>query len=151
MKKAKNGPSSKHHSLNEFCRALSRHKKILLACHIAPEGDAIGSILAMESLLRRMGKKTTVVAEDIFPERLFCLSAKRWILIDQVKNFAAYDAIVIADCPTLERTGRVRERLSPSTVIFNIDHHISNRLFGHYNYVRPEAAASGEVDRKSVV
>ncbi|MBI3307701.1 MAG: bifunctional oligoribonuclease/PAP phosphatase NrnA [Candidatus Omnitrophica bacterium] len=136
----------KKDSLKEFCRAVKKYKSYYLSCHITPEGDAIGSILAMESLLRRLGKKTFVVCEDAFPERLRCLSDKRWNQLKNLKKPApSCEAIVIADCPTLERIGTVKNLIKPQTVIFNIDHHISNRRFGQHNYIRPEAAASGEV------
>jgi bifunctional oligoribonuclease and PAP phosphatase NrnA len=137
--------SKKSTDLKAFCRALKDQDNILLACHIAPEGDAIGSILAMDSLLKRLGKKTTVVAEDSFPERLFCLSSKRWKRMDEIKKKGPYQALVVADCPNLERIGKVRDFIGPETVIFNIDHHVSNVHFGQYNYVLPKAAASGEV------
>lgn len=141
----KNTPASKNKtSLAAFCQALKKHNRFLLSCHVSPEGDAIGSIYAMESLLRRLGKKTIVVSEDPFPKRLYCLNSKRWNQIDQVKP-QKFDALVTADCPTLARIGRVQELINPETVIFNIDHHVSNEYFGKYNYVIPEAAASGEV------
>ena len=136
----------KKDDLAGFCRALKAHGRFLLSCHVLPEGDAIGSILAMESLLRRLGKKTKVVAEDAFPTRLSCLSSKRWNRLQDFKgSLEDFDALVVADCPTLERIGRVKELVGPHTVIFNIDHHVSNQRFGRYNYIRPEAAASGEV------
>jgi len=132
--------------LAEFCRGLKKYDHFLLSCHVSPEGDAIGSTLAMDSLLRRMGKKTTVVCEDAFPERLLCLSSRRWKQVHQVKRSpSSFQALVVSDCPSLERIGKVKQLISPETVIFNLDHHISNVLFGHYNYVRPKAAASGEV------
>ncbi len=137
---------TKPDTLQAFCAALKRPRRFLLACHVAPEGDAIGSLLAMESLLRRLGKKTTVVNEDPFPERLPCLSARTWHQPHEIKQApGAFDALVTTDCPTLERIGKVREWITPETIIFNIDHHISNNLFGRYNYVRPQASASGEV------
>lgn len=133
-------------SLAQFCRALKRHKSFLLACHVAPEGDAIGSLLAMQSILHRLGKKTLVVNEDEFPERLPCLSSKTWNQYSKVKKKKfKFDALLTTDCPTLERIGKVKELINPDTVIFEIDHHISNRYFGKYNYVRPDAAATGEV------
>lgn len=132
-------------TLKRFCRALKNYKSYLLSCHVTPEGDAIGSILAMESLLRRLGKKTFVICEDAFPERLRCLSGKRWHQMKDVKQPPPFDAIVVADCPTLERIGSVKNLLAPQTIIFNIDHHISNNRFAQHNYIRPEAAASGEV------
>jgi len=126
--------------------ALKKHQRFLLTCHVLPEGDAIGSLLAMDSLLRRLGKKTYVLAHDSFPERLPCLSSKRWRKLADLNGLAPkFDAIVLTDCPTLERIGGVRSLIKDDTVIFNIDHHVSNTQFGHYNYVRPEAAATGEV------
>lgn len=134
-------------TLDEFCKGLKRSDHFLLASHVNPEGDAVGSVIAMDSILRRAGKKTTIVCEDAFPERLHCLPHQdRWNVFNDVKvRKNRFDALVVADCPTLERIGKVRELLRPDTVIFNIDHHISNACFGQYNYVRPEAAACGEV------
>jgi phosphoesterase RecJ-like protein len=136
----------KKDTLNQFCNALKKYDRYLLSCHVAPEGDAIGSLLAMESLLRRLGKKTTVVCEDEFPKRLSCLSDKRWHTLNQIeKSSPSFEALVVTDCPTLERIGNVRKLLFPPTVIFNIDHHVSNTRFGDHNYIHPEAAACGEV------
>lgn len=137
---------SKKTSLADFCKALKKYDNYLLSCHVVPEGDAIGSILAMESLLRRLGKKTTVVCQDEFPARLSCLSSKRWHQVDQLlAKPKKFDALLVTDCPTLERIGTVKNLINPKTVIFNVDHHISNVYFGQYNYVLPQSAASGEV------
>ena len=134
-------------SLAAFCRGLKQHNHFLLASHVNPEGDAIGSLLAVDSLLRRLGKKTTIACEDPFPERLYCLPHReRWRVLDEVKEkIKSFEALVVTDCPSLERIGKVRELVTKDTVIFNIDHHISNVRFGKYNCVQPEAAASGEV------
>lgn len=133
-------------TLKTFCAALKRYDHFLLACHVLPEGDAIGSILALDSLLRRLGKKTTIVGEDDFPKRIYCFSSRRWNRADQIQKPAeSFQALVLADCATLERIGSVKKLLTPKTVIFNIDHHVSNAGFGHYNCVQPKAVASGEV------
>jgi phosphoesterase RecJ-like protein len=133
-------------TLADFCRALKGCERYLLTCHVMPEGDAIGSMLAMDSLLRRIGKEVIIICEDAFPERLHCLSDKRWNRIDSVDRARIeFDALLTTDSPSLKRIGRVQELVRDETVIFNIDHHVSNKYFGHYNYVRPEAAATGEV------
>ncbi len=137
----------KSDSLKKFCEALKSHDHYLLSCHVLPEGDAVGSILAMDSLLRRLGKKTMVVCQDSFPERLCFLSGHRyWHRADDLKKKGlSFKTLVVADSPTLDRIGRVKNLLHPDAVIFNIDHHVSNACFGHFNYIRPEAAASAEV------
>ncbi len=134
-------------SLKKFCEGLKKQKSFLLASHVNPEGDAIGSIIAVESILKRLGKKAQIVCEDTFPERLHCLRYEgKWNLYKDVRDKnLEFDALVVADCPTLERIGKVKDLLHPDTAIFNIDHHISNTEFGTYNYVKPQAAACGEV------
>ena len=146
MKKNKGTHSKKRdESLEALCQALKKKDNFLLASHINPEGDAVGSILALESLLRRLGKKTLIACEDPFPERLACLPSKRWNRAKDVPSSRQFDALVVADCPTLERIGSVQKLLTPKTEIFNIDHHISNLRFGHHNYIQPSASAAGEV------
>ena len=135
----------KDSSLAELCRALKKKDNFLLASHINPEGDAIGSILALESLLRRLNKKAIIVCEDEFPDRLSCLSSKRWNRVKDIPSGRKFGALVVADCPTLERIGSVQNFITKETEIFNIDHHISNTRFGHYNYIQPSASAAGEV------
>ena len=132
-------------SLPELCEGLKKADHFLLASHVNPEGDAIGSVLALESLLRRLGKKTLIVCEDSFPERLNCLPSTLWNQAKDIPPGKKFGGLVVADCPTIERIGSVRKLLSPETKIFNIDHHITNTRFGHYNYIQPSAAACGEV------
>lgn len=133
-------------SLEVFCKALKSHQNFLLACHVLPEGDALGSLYAMESLLRRLGKKTCMVGEAPLPKSLTSLfPSERWHTVEELKRRPIrWDALVVTDCPTLERIGKVKDLLRPDTAIFNIDHHVSNNFFGQFNYVRPKAAASGE-------
>ncbi len=137
----------KSNSLETFCQGLKKQKSFLLASHVSPEGDAVGSLIAIESLLRRLGKKTKIICDDIFPERLSCLPHQdRWNVYSKNKNDKfSFDSLVVTDCPTLERIGRVKEMVTPETVVFNIDHHISNVGFGRFNFVQPKAAACGEV------
>ena len=137
--------SGKKDSLASICNALKKTDNFLLASHVNPEGDAVASVLALDSLLRRLGKKTMIACEDAFPERLGCLPDKRWNQEKDVPASRKFGALVVADCPTLERIGSVKKLLSPETKIFNIDHHISNTRFGHYNYIQPSASACGEV------
>lgn len=136
----------KSHSMARFCQALKTRRHFLLSCHVLPEGDAIGSMLAMDHLLRKLGKKTTIVCQDAFPARLSVLHNRRWQQLHELRKApSSFDAVVTTDCPTLERIGNVQDLILPDTAVFNIDHHISNEYFGTYNYVKPEAAACGEV------
>lgn len=145
-RKSSSQPSSPS-DLSSLCRALKKTKSVLLACHVLPEGDSIGSLFAMQSLLKRLGKKTLIVGEDAFPPRLkSCFGPNQWESYEDVKNSGLkFDALLVTDCPTLERIGKVQKLLNSDTVIFNLDHHVSNNRFGDYNYVVPKASATGEV------
>jgi phosphoesterase RecJ-like protein len=136
----------KKSSFDEFAKAIRKQKSFLLTCHVTPEGDAIGSLLAMASLLKKIGKKVTIVCQDEFPPRLACLSSKGWQQTREVDvTKLKFDALLTTDCPTLKRIGNVNELIAEDTVIFNIDHHVSNTDFGDYNLVVSEASASAEV------
>jgi phosphoesterase RecJ-like protein len=88
-----------------------------------------------------------IVCDDSFPERLYCLPHRdRWNVYHPSKHKKLpFDALVVTDCPNLDRIGRVKECVKRGMAVFNIDHHISNLHFGSHNYVQPQAAASGEV------
>jgi bifunctional oligoribonuclease and PAP phosphatase NrnA len=132
-------------SVETFCEGLKLGNRFLLASHVTPEGDAVGSVLAMDSLLRRLGKQTKIVCQDVIPERLSWLSNGRWNVVPDVSASEQFDCLVVADCPKIERIGTVGDLITPKTKIFNIDHHVSNTKFGHFNYVLPNAGACGEV------
>jgi bifunctional oligoribonuclease and PAP phosphatase NrnA len=134
-------------NLKQICKEIQDRNFFLIAPHVTPEGDAIGCALAMESLLRRLGKKTLIISEDPIPSRLSFFENKRWNVAKSLSKALTLeaDALVTVDCPTLERIGHAREFIADNVSIFNIDHHISNKNFGHFNYVNPDAAACGEV------
>ena len=145
MKRNKSVTNRKSDSLAALCQGLKKTDNFLLASHVNPEGDAVASVLALESLLRRLGKKTLIACEDAFPDRLGCLPSNRWNQVKDVPPGRKFDALLVADCPTLERIGSVQKLITSETKIFNIDHHISNKCFGDCNYIQPTASACGEV------
>ena len=135
-------------SLSKVVDAIRRHKRFLISAHIDPEGDAVGSQLAIASLLKRMGKKVMLIDEDPPPAScMFLPRIKSIILYKDLNGRRAwkFDCAVIVDCPTLERIGRVRELIAEDTTLINIDHHVSNDMFGDVNWVDSRAAAVGEM------
>ena len=150
MKEARPARHRQRHSssLQEVSRALSRHKSFLLAAHVRPEGDSVGSLLALKELLRRLKKKCWIVNEDPFPERLGLLPRNGWHTAREIarrKNKPVFDAAIVVDCPRPGRMGAVEALIHPDTVLINIDHHVSNSFFGTHNLVRANASACGEL------
>jgi phosphoesterase RecJ-like protein len=129
-------------------KLLRSKKSFLLTAHVNPEGDSVGSLLALSSLLRKLGKKCYIASENGFPKRLRFLPCRNWYSISRLKSRKAmpsFDACIVVDCASLERTGKVATLLNPGIPIVNIDHHVSNRRFGDINLVDVNAAACGEI------
>jgi len=121
---------------------LERHQRCLISTHVSPEGDALGSALALAHALRGIGKEALVVNRDPVPRLLDFLPSDG--LFRQVSRpDEGYDLLVVVDCGDLERTALFNEWRPPTIV--NIDHHITNKRFGRTNWVEPDAAATAEM------
>jgi phosphoesterase RecJ-like protein len=127
--------------LSAVCRVFAEKSRFLIACHENPEGDAIGSELALALALRRMGKKATVLNADPVPGNLLFLPGADTVLFEA--DGSEYEVAVVVDCGATERTGRVAPELSKCPVLVNIDHHRTNGDRGELSLVDPDAAATG--------
>lgn len=124
--------------------AIRLYQDFIISAHIQPEGDAIGSQLALARLLTKLGKKVRIVNADPVPEPLRFLPGTEAIITTREKVGVAPAAAVILDCPSLERIGWVKDELGKAALI-NVDHHVSNTNFGGENWVDPQAASAGEM------
>lgn len=129
-------------SLPEVVALIQRKKSFLITGHVSPEGDVLGSGLALALALRRMGKSAEVVNRDPFPRQLLFLPHEG--LYSQRETITQpAEVLIVVDCGTLERTGY--KRPLPAEVLVNIDHHVTNPSFGDVNWVLPTATATGEM------
>ena len=127
--------------LSAICRVLREHGRFLIACHENPEGDAIGSELALALALRKMGKTATVLNADPVPANLLFLPGADTVVFTE--DGSKYDVAVVLDCGSPERTGRVGRELRKCPLLVNIDHHRTNGDLGELALVDPDAAATG--------
>ncbi len=119
-------------------RAARRHfqaaQSVYVACHIMPDGDAIGSLLGLGLALRQLGKDCTMACADPVPARFDFLSGVSDI-VDRPPD--QEQVIVSVDCSDTERLGDLFEpALFGTRTVINIDHHITNIRFGNVNVVR---------------
>lgn len=132
-------------SLERIIQEIHKRERFLVTTHVNPEGDAIGSALAMGLALRAFGKKVSLILRDPIPTRLRFLPESH--LFQKVSDFGtelpAFDAMIVVDCGDLERVGFVKPDRPPAPVIINVDHHVSNVGFGQINWILPDATASG--------
>lgn len=132
-------------AVEEIKLILGRSKRVLVTTHIAPDGDALGSLTAVGLALERLGKKPTLVCDDGLGEPFTYLPFADKV-VKRVRGSTHFDAVFAVDCGDLERTGRslkpLKKKMPP---IINIDHHVSNTHFGTVNIVISEAPATAEI------
>lgn len=107
------------------------------------EGDALGSVLAMYHVLKKLKKQAVVFNNDPTPIAYSFLPSVKVIKNElHDKNF---DVALVLDCSDSFRTGKVKDYLDRARYIVNIDHHISNTYFGDINWVDPQASSACEM------
>src|SRR3989338_1150965 len=124
--------------------AIKKNSKFLISSHINPEGDSIGSQIAMAILLKKLGKEAVILNESPTPHFLQFLPGAENIL-KEISVDLHFQAAIILDCPDLTRIGNVSRYIEKDTVLINIDHHVSNINFGKYNWVDLEVSSTGEM------
>ncbi|MCX7991366.1 MAG: bifunctional oligoribonuclease/PAP phosphatase NrnA [Proteobacteria bacterium] len=129
--------------ITEIKKTIDSCNSFIVASHIDPEGDAIGSSLAIYFALRDLGKKVCVYNESPLPKILNFLPGSDKI-VSEIYSPDEYDCIFIVDCGDIDRIGKLSRRLEKLKII-NIDHHSTNTTFGHINIVNRQASATGEV------
>jgi len=128
----------------ELLDILHLVRRPLLIAHIAPDGDAIGSLLATGLLLHKMGKDPIMACQDRIPAKLRFLPNQN--LVYQDVDDGDIDAVIALDSSDPSRMGDIYDpsRYSELPLIV-IDHHITNVRFGTINWVESGACAAAEI------
>jgi phosphoesterase RecJ-like protein len=125
----------------DVARALADRQSFILTSHARPDGDAIGSQLAMAYALRALGKTVRIVDRDPVPPQFLAFPGVDGIEVTSEVG-QDFDAAIVMECGDLARTGvRGFEKL----FVINIDHHPGNTMFGRINWFDETAAACGEM------
>lgn len=132
-------------ALETILDLIKEHERFALTTHVSPEGDAIGSALALRLILRRLGKEALIVMQDPVPPSLKFLKGAEGIRGPRGLP-EGFDPEVwfVLDCASFERVGeQVKWLIERSRrPVINIDHHVSNPGFGQVNYLRQAAATA---------
>ncbi len=120
-------------------------RSFLLVGHAMPDGDALGSVLALGLALRKMGKQVQMVMPDLPGESYSFLPGFSAIADMNGVRKEDVEVVVSLDCASMERTKDAMCLLEQSPCVINIDHHVSNTNYGDYNLVKAKAAATGEI------
>jgi len=123
--------------------AIRARQRFLITSHARPDGDSIGSQLAMAYALDALGKQSRIVNADRAPDHYYEFPGlDRIEIAADVPADAAADAVIVMECGDLGRTG---VRGFEGRYIINIDHHVGNRMYGALNWFDVSAAACGEM------
>jgi len=137
------GASPAGRVVDEICEQVLARETFLLTSHARPDGDSIGSQLAMAYALDALGKRVRLVNADPAPDHY-----REFPGLDRIEIASAVpagvdaDAVIVMECSDLSRTGVAG---FDGRFIINIDHHVGNRMYGSLNWFDKSAAACGEM------
>ena len=122
----------------EIIDKINNHSNILLSLHVNPDGDSLGSCVAMKKYLQSQGKKVTIVSPDPLPEMIAHLSYANEVEFrkDIFDVMEGKDLLIALDVPTLDRLSKKDQKVTIPTI--RIDHHDTKTDFAEVNFVDPK-------------
>jgi len=130
--------------MDQIIKTINSSDHLLLASHSDPDGDAVGSLLALGLALGKLNIKATLYNPSPIPAVYrFLPSVER--IVRHLKKANTYDVALILDCGDLSRIGDASDTVGRIPVIINIDHHISNTRFGDIQLIDTTACATAEI------
>jgi phosphoesterase RecJ-like protein len=130
--------------ISDIVKKIKKSKSTGIITHINPDGDAIGSTLALGLALKKLGLDVGIIKNDDFPSKYEFLPGRELMVeCEAVSHFPA--TLVALDCGDADRLGKGRVFLEKAETVINIDHHVSNTMFGNMNFVDANAAATAEI------
>ncbi len=135
------GATATASAVRQICDEIRKRQRFLLTSHARPDGDSIGSQLAMAFALDALGKTVRIVNADPAPDHYQDFPGMDRIEI-AAEVSADVDAVIVMECSDLSRAGVAGLE---GEFLINIDHHAGNRLYGAVNWHDESAAACGEM------
>ena len=133
-----------HDSLTPLHRVrdqILRRQRFAITSHVQPDGDSLGSSLAMAYALQALDKQAHVVFRDPVPDHFRDFPGVSEIVLGDTID-PAWDAVIVMECGTLNRTGLTG---LTDRFLINIDHHVGNTMYGAVNWFDESAAACAEM------
>jgi phosphoesterase RecJ-like protein len=122
---------------------INKYKNFLIVSHKNPDGDSLGSEIALALALLKLNKKIYIYNSDPPPKR-YSKFPKASLIKTEKKDFEE-DVTIIVDCAEIGRIGEIKDNVDFSKPIINIDHHIGNTKFGTVNVIKPDHSSTAEI------
>jgi phosphoesterase RecJ-like protein len=121
---------------DEMAAVIDRAERILVVTHLDPDGDAIGTQIAVGDYLRDLGKQVYLVRESTIPTKYrFLEGTDDIVAVESLPDDFSVDTAVILECPHATRVGRAARYLTPDVSTINIDHHADSEPLGKVNWI----------------
>ena len=131
-------------TFEEIGRAFREHQRFAILSHVRPDGDALGSQLALALSLKQLGKNVRVWNEDGMLEK-YSFLARAQLLTKPPSGAEDVDVAIALDTAMQNRLGTAFQGIRTAKIWVNIDHHPSNPGYGDLVYVDPVAPATGQI------
>lgn len=129
-------------TLDNILEEIKKADKIAILTHENPDGDAIGSSLAMKLALKQLGKEADIIIPE-FPKSFEFLPGANEIIKES--NIEQYDVTFALDCASIKLLNGFVKYFDNAKTKIVIDHHSSNTMFGDFNYVDQDAPACAQL------
>ena len=137
-------PNGLTQPLFDAAAAIHESQTIVLACHVNPDGDALGSMLGLALALKPLGKTVTCLSEDGVPALLSFLPGAE--LVRQTTDQPEFDLALVVDSGDLPRVGStVQPLIGRAKQVVDIDHHVTSGAFGDIRVLDARAASTAEI------
>jgi bifunctional oligoribonuclease and PAP phosphatase NrnA len=138
-------------SLTDAARAIRSVPEVSLACHVSPDGDALGSMLALHHVLRSAGIRSIASFSEPFVVAPHYRQLPGLELLTRPDAFPREPRVMVTfDSGSLARLGDLEPSAKAADELIVIDHHVSNERYGSINVIDPDAAASGVLVRRLI-
>ncbi|AOY78422.1 hypothetical protein BJL90_16310 [Clostridium formicaceticum] len=124
---------------------LDTHSKVAILSHVSPDGDSLGSLIALGLAMKKLCQGVYIFRNDLFPEKYKFLPGYQQVEAYREDCQQDFDFCFVLDCGDEKRLGYSEVILKRSKKIINIDHHISNTAFGDINLLDTEASSTCEI------
>ena len=129
--------------IDRIVEIIREHKTFCIVGHVRPDGDCVGSQLALAIALRNEGKKVLCWNEDPIPQKYKFLDREGFF--QKPKPGKKFDCVIATDCASFARLGRAGKYTTNRKILINIDHHESNPRYGDVNWVSAREPSCGEL------
>jgi bifunctional oligoribonuclease and PAP phosphatase NrnA len=129
--------------IDRILEKIQASETICIGGHVRPDGDCIGSELAMTLALHKLGKKVVCWNENPVPAKYAFLDTTN--LVRKPEPGQEFDLVICLDCASFERLGAIGPAIERRKCLINIDHHQSNTRYGDINWISDREASTGEL------